>query len=418
MKQKSYDVIQTQNPIYSNIELTNAIPSRALSKGETDLIVAIRDVIQETVKNNSSSSPTKFRLYFTDMAKKKGVLPKTFKRQMEKVVSQIANNIPTETINYVSAEGDDRSLVLAMITHADINKTNGYVDIMVNPEYQRYYINSIMANPDLQLEEKFYLACNCKYSYPLSNWIVGQIALQRKDGNFNRRYDLIVPYEKLRERVPSSSKAGANDYKIKVLQTAIDDINSNVYSQIKILNRDGLVYSKGAHNSIEQFIFKVEIAPSQEEPIFTHHKTEVAIDDRNTPPWSYIRERLNKFGVWENMIAKWERYPRQAWKAYLDTISRRMTPQYMTTLYGKNYNTISVKSLAIRVAVAAPEYVDDVIATIVAGKNEEELNLFQPGETAQEEQNHILREILRQNPDFLKNDPELRRHLGIDKEQP
>ena len=333
-------------------------------------------------------------------------------------ISHIANNIPTETINYVSQEGDDRSLVLAMITHADINKTCGYVDIMVNPEYQRYYINSIMANPDLQLEEKFYLACNCKYSYPLSNWIVGQIALQRKDGNFNRRYDLIVPYEKLRERVPSSSKAGANDYKIKVLQTAIDDINSNVYSQIKILNRDGLVYSKGAHNSIEQFIFNVEISPSQEEPIFTHHKTEVLIDDQNTPLWSYIRERLKKFGVWENMIAKWERYPHQAWKAYLDTIGRHKTPQYMTKLYDKNYNGISVKTLAIRVTIAAPEYVDDVIATIVAGGNEEELNLFQPGETAKAGQNELMKEILKRNPDFLKNDPELRKHLGIDEEQP
>ena len=370
--------------LFSDIRLAKAIPDRALSKGEVDLVVAIRSAIQEQLKSALNlKTPIKFRLHFADLAEKKGAVKRSFKQSMEAVADNLSKHIPAETIDYVSANGDKKTLILPMLQSADVNKTQGYIDIEVGQKYQKYYAENVLAHPELQLEQKFYLACTSKYSYPLANWLTSQIAEQRDAGKIGEDYDIIVKYEDLRKRVPPASNLTTTGYKTRVIWQAIDDINTNEFSQLRIMNRDNIIYSKKG-KSIYEYIFKVKIFPTEEKPIFTPHPDPRLIDKSNVPSWSYITKRLENFHFSKSQWPKWEPFPEQTWKAYLYTIARHKPPQYMSKLFDANLSRYTIRNLACKGACSAPEHIDDVIATIICdgyGPIENPLNQSQKYKT-------------------------------------
>lgn len=401
-------------PLFSDIKLAKAVPDRALSKGEVDLIVAIRCAIQDELRAhiNIPKDPVNFRIVFAELANEKGLASlKSFKRHMEQVSEFVGKHIPVETIECYSPEGERMSVILPMIQKAVVNHTKGYVDIVVSPEYQKYYALNIMPHPDLQLEKKFFLKCSCKYTYNFINWLSARIAEERANGARQEVYDIIVSTDELMKRVPSDSPSTltSGGYRTKVVLKVIDDINSNEFSQFKILNRDDNVFSRKGR-VIDKFIFKVKISPTEDEPIFTPHPDKKLINEQNVPSWQYITERLKRFGFGKSQWPKWEPYPEQTWKAFLYTVARHKTPQYMSSLFHANLTRYTVRSLACKVSVSAPEYIDDVIATIILYGTGEIINPLDEGAQYQTDDNTFFRELIKKNPSLKKFIP--------DKEEP
>lgn len=153
----------------------------------------------------------------------------------------------------------------------DINMDSGEIHIESGVSYQKYYAQYIMNMPELKINKLYYLNMRSKYSMPRSDFITGLIGDERKAGHLDNTYEFVVPIDEAMERVKPSTYLLIKDYFKRVLEPAIKDINSNIYSpflfvfdNIDNIDINELKIRKG--RSIAAIRFRVQLMVTIEHP--------------------------------------------------------------------------------------------------------------------------------------------------------
>lgn len=357
-----------QHDLLTDIPLAKAYPNRALSKIEMFLVVAIRYRIQKELQDHGSvtSDPLVFDINISDLANEcdqKNV--SMFKMSIANSVRTLGNRIPTENIPYIDSAGKKKVYILPLVMGIDISET-GQVTVKVNPDYQKYYVNYVLQNPDIKFKKRFFLKMNSKYSYPLSNWLVAKIAEARKAGQYSKDYRIIAPFEEVKQKVPPASEKMTNaNYLIKVIKNAVDDINSNPYANMTITNTNFV--NKRERMKVVELCFDVKITLSESDSLFIPHPDFSLIDDDDTPSWEYIEMKLrSQLNVNSSYIATVKKGPRKyAWLIYLYTVTKNQNARYFNKVYKSYQGNDTIKSLASTLRFVNPELCDDVIDSIL-----------------------------------------------------
>ena len=369
MEQQIDDNAQPASILLSDIPLAKAYPNRALTCEETYLSISIRHRIQERLQNVTPGydyfQPLIFTFNAKDIAREKNIKNlSSFKANIVKSIDTFQSNIPSETIHYVDKHGKQNKLVIPMISAINFNE-NGDITVKANPDYQVYMFEHILNRPELQIDKKLLLNARCKYTYPLINWLIAMIAEQRKQGVFEKKYTIIAPFEEVKNKVPpASNKISNGNYLIRVIGSAVSDINENVFSNIHILN-DDFVHTRKQFKIVD-LIFEVEISSSNVIPFVSHPEVD-AIDKNLVPSWEYLEKRLKMLQVNDSYIKKVKRYDKSyTWQVLLYTLVRGGDARYFNTVF-ENYKPgdDTIKSLARALKLARPELCDDIIDAVI-----------------------------------------------------
>lgn len=371
-----------QLPLFSNIPFSESIPSRAASKQENDMMVLIRAGIQEFVKAGGDySEPIVFELDFKKIAREKGLSRwESLQRSYARTLAKVKDMPLTQTVRYVTEDGEEKEDTYWMLSRFTQNKTKGTLTIHVSPAFQDYYVSEILANPDIQLDVRFHESCKSSYTYPFVSWLSARVAEMQKQGE-PYPYHVDISYDEMRVRVPTPVRNGEptlqrpNDYKRNAIDKAIEDINSNPFSQMYINNADDII-SGLDHRRIAGFLFVVSLRERTElnnvSLLVNSPEGAVVIDDAGIPSWEYLSGRMATLGFTKSSIPRWKDRKAKVWKALLMTwiqVSklRRQgakeinTGGYLQTLLKANLPPATYKQLAIEVVLHAPEYRDEVV---------------------------------------------------------
>lgn len=381
MSNKKQKNVPEQLPLFSNIPFSASMPSRATSKQENDFMVAIRGGIQDFVNNGGDySEPISFKINFKTMAAEKGIARwESLQRSYARTLNKLRNMPLTQTVQYRTDDGELKTSTFWILSHFDVSPSEGTVTIHVNPAFQDYYVTEILKHPDIQIDVRFHENCKSSYTYPFVNWISARIAeMQRLEEPYP--FHISISYEELRQRVPTPERNGEptlprpNDYKRNAIEKAVDDINSNPYSQLRIENPDDIV-SAIEHRKISEFTFIVSLRERtavNRVSLLINAPTQKLIDDAGIPSWEYLQEKMEKIGYTKSMISRWSKQKAKVWRALLMTwvqISKLRQEGatdincggYLNTMLKARLENIPYKELAISVIMNAPEYVDEVV---------------------------------------------------------
>lgn len=263
---------------------------------------------------------------------------------------------------------------MAFFDFIDINMDSGEIHIESGVRYQKYYAQYIMNMPELKINKLYYLNMRSKYSMPLSDFITGLIGDERKTGHLDNTYEFIIPIDEAMERVKPNTNLLTKDYFKRVLEPAIKDINSNIHSPFLFvfdsadkIDINELKIRKG--RSITAVRFKVQLMVTIEHPVFMSYLKEGLIDSEGNPSWEYIETWL-KIGlrVNESYMTKVRGMNiSRVWKALVYTLIHAHNPRYFNKICETmNMADINIIDLCIELKKIHPEYVDDVIESIIA----------------------------------------------------
>lgn len=188
--------------------------------------------------------------------------------------------------------------------------------------FQEYYVLSLLRNPDIQIDSKFYeMACS-SYTYPFMTWLSEKVALMQRLGE-EYPYQVIVPLVKLQEHVPpAKSSMRIGEYMRNAIYKAIEDINTNPYSQITIENPDDVVYRTSGRRKIEGLRFEVTLrdrTPVNHVSLLVGDNEHGLVDDAGIPSWEYLEEKMLAIGYGKNSIPQWKDQRAKVWRALLCT---------------------------------------------------------------------------------------------------
>lgn len=427
-KRAKKDGRMEQLPLFSNIPFSASIPNRAASKQENDFMVAIRAGIQDFVNAGGDySEPITFELDFRKIAKEKGLERwESLQRSYSRTLSKVKEMPLTQTVHYITEDGEEKEDTYWMISKFTQNKTKGTVTVWVAPAFQDYYVSEILKRPDIQIDPRFYSSCKSSYTYPFMNWLTARIAEMQRLGD-TYPYHISISYDELRLRVPTPVKNNTqtlsrpHDYRRNAIDKAIIDINTNPFSQLSIDNPDDIV-SAVDHRRIVEFMFIVSFRKRTElnnvSLLVNQQNPPSIIDDAGIPSWEYLSEKMAKLGFTKSSIPRWEGRRAKVWKALLMTWIQvsKLREQgekeinrggYLQTLLKANLPRATYKQLAIEVIMNAPEYRDEVVDA-TAG--------YRSIKAAQQiaevlEKNKVLPKQTVENNDFLKEYQKQKGHL-------
>lgn len=293
---KSEDV---QLPLFSNAEFSSSIPSRATSKQENDFIVIIRNEIQNFVKNGGDySKPIVLNIDLKKIASERGLSRwEPLQRSFKKTIDTIKQYPLNQTIQYLDEDNNLRERTYWMLSYIDENPKQGVIQIVVDKNFQEYYVNELLRHPEIQMDIKFHESCTSSYTYPFVNWLSAEVAeMRHRDAPYP--YHITISLEELQQRVPplATRKKGKTmrptEYRRNAIEKAITDINANPYSQLFIENADDIVSGR-ERRAISEFTFIVSLkarTPENHVPLIVGDNTQGLIDDASIPPWEYTSE--------------------------------------------------------------------------------------------------------------------------------
>lgn len=378
MKKKEIE----QLPLFSNIPLSASIPSRATSKQENDFMVVIRNEIQNFVKNGGDySQPITLNINLKKIAAERGISRwESLQRSFKKTIDAIKQFPLNQTIQYIDEKGNQRERTYWMLSYIDEDPKQGIVQVVVDKTFQQYYVNELLRHPEIQIDVKFHETCTSSYTYPFVNWLSARVAEMRRNHE-EYPYHISISFDEMQQRVPplatrkNAKPMRPTEYRRNAIEKAIQDINSNLYSQLRIENPDDFISGRKGR-AITEFTFIVsmrERTPVNHVPLIVGDSTQGLIDDASIPPWSYLKEKMLELGYGKNSIPQWEDKRAKVWRALLLTWVRiskiRRTKgkienaggYLQTMLHSTRLGNTSFKQLAIDVLLNAPEYRDSVV---------------------------------------------------------
>ena len=213
---------------------------------------------------------------------------------------------------------------------------------------------------------------------PLSDFVIGLIGEERKKGHLDNTYEFIVPIDELMDRVKPSTDLLVKDYFKRVIDPAIRDINNNLHAPFSFISESGDTNTFNVNNikvkqgrSIVAAKFKIQLIVTIDHPVFVSYPKNGLIDSEGNPSWEYIETWL-KVGlkVNESYLTKVRGMNiSRVWKALVYTLIHAHNPRYFNKICETmNMADVNIVDLCIELKRIHPEYVDDVIESIVAGK--------------------------------------------------
>ena len=371
-----------QMELFSNIPMAKGIMNRALTEAENYLIAEIRYCIQERLENDSNidiTRPMSFSLSVKTLAKERGVKnPSSFKKIISDVIDAMKKNVPSISVEYTDDNNELHIGAMAFFDFIDINQDSGDIYIESGVRYQKYYAQYIMNLPELKINKLYYLNMRSKYSMPLSDFVIGLIGEERKKGHLDNTYEFIVPIDELMDRVKPSTDLLVKDYFKRVIDPAIRDINNNLHAPFSFISESGDTNTFNVNNikvkqgrSIVAAKFKIQLIVTIDHPVFVSYPKNGLIDSEGNPSWEYIETWL-KVGlkVNDSYLTKVRGMNiSRVWKALVYTLIHAHNPRYFNKICETmNMADVNIVDLCIELKRIHPEYVDDVIESIVAGK--------------------------------------------------
>lgn len=376
---KTYD---EQLPLFSNIPLSSSIPNRATSKQENDFMVVIRNEIQNFVKNGGDySQPITLKIDLKKIAAERGItrwesLQRSFKNTID-IIKQFPLN---QTVQYLDEKGNPRERTYWMLSYIDEDPKQGIVQVVVDKSFQQYYVDELLRRPEIQIDIKFHETCSSSYTYPFVNWLSARVAEMSRNHEAYP-YHISISFEEMQQRVPplatrkNAKPMRPTEYRRNAIEKAISDINSNLYSQLKIENPDDFISGRKGR-AITEFTFIVSLrerTPVNYVPLVVGDNTYGLIDDMSIPSWGYLKQKMLELGYGKSSIPQWKDKRAKVWRALLLTWVRvskirrqkgkiENTGGYLQTiLHSNRLGNASFKQLAIDVLLNAPEYRDSVV---------------------------------------------------------
>ena len=369
-----------QLPLLSNIPFSVSIPSRATTKQENDFIVAIRSGIQDFVQRGGDySQPIDLVVDLKRIAKERGLSRwETLQRSYKNTIELVREHPLTQTIRYVDPKGNKIEKTLWMLDSITQDETNGTITVRIAKGFQEYYVLSLLRNPEIQIDPKFHEMARSSYTYPFVTWLSAKVALmQRLEEEYP--YQVIVPLSKLQEHVPPA-KTGMRigEYMRNAIYKAIDDLNTNPYSQLTIENPDDIVYRTSGRRKIEDLRFEVTLrdrTPVNHVSLLVGENEHGLVDDAGIPSWEYLEEKMLAIGYGKNSIPQWKDQRAKVWRALLcawiqiSKLRRQGNTDinmggYLQTMLRHALPPTPFKDLAQAVVFSAPEFRDSVVDAV------------------------------------------------------
>lgn len=376
-KRPQNDENYQQMELFSNIPISKGVMNRALTEAENYMIAEIRYCIQERLENDPTidiTRPMSFSISLRDLARDRGVNNKTrFRAIITDVIAAMRKNIPSISVEYTDSNNEHHVGTMAFFDSIDINQDSGEIHIVSGISYQKYYVQYIMNLPELKINKLYYLNMRSKYSMPLSDYLIALIGEERKRGHLDNTYEFVVPIEVLLDRVKPSTELTINDYFKRVLAPAIKDINNNIHAPFSFVFEDQnkidlneLKVKKGRSVIAAKFILQLMV--TIDHPVFMSYSRDGLVDAAGNPSWGYIETWL-KVGlkVNDSYLKKVQTMNiSRVWKALVYTLIHAHSPRYFNKICETmNMADISIKALCIELKKVHPEYVDDVIESII-----------------------------------------------------
>lgn len=380
-----------QLPLFSNLPFSASIPSRATSKQENDFIVVIRNEIQNFVKDGGDySQPITLNIDLKKIAAERGIVRwESLQRSFKKTIDTIKQFPLNQTIQYIDEKGFPRERTYWMLSYIDENPKQGVVQVVIDKNFQQYYVTELLRHPEIQIDVKFHETCTSSYTYPFVNWLSAKVAELRNE-NAPYPYKISISFEEMQKRVPplqSKRKNAGNmrptEYRRNAIEKSIEDVNSNIYSQLRIENPDDFI-SKRRGRAIEEFTFIVsfrERTMTNHVPLLVGDECHGLIDDAQIPTWEYLQEKMLQLGYGKSSIPQWEERRAKVWRALLLTwiriskirrskgVIENAGGYLQTILHSSKLGNVPFKQLAIDVILNAPEFRDPVVDAVAEYKS-------------------------------------------------
>ena len=361
-----------QMELFSNIPMAKGVMNRAMTEVENYLIAEIRYRIQERLETDSSidiTRPMSFSFSINELGKERGTKNLTmFRKTITEVVESMKKNVPSISVEYTDSNNQRHVGAMPFFDYIDINTDTGDVYIESGVRYQRYYAMYIMNLPELRINKSFYILMKSKYSMPLSDYIIGLIGEERNKGHLDSEYEFIIDINTLMEQVKPNTNLTVKDYFKRVLEPAIKDINNNMHSPFTFLidNVQDMKVKRG--RSVIAAKFNIQLVVTIEHPVFIPYPKIGLIDSEGNPSWEYIETWL-KIGlkVNDSYLAKVKQMSlSRVWKALVYTLIHAHSPRYFNKICETmNMADMDIVSLCKQLKETHPEYVDDVIESII-----------------------------------------------------
>ena len=395
-----------QKQLFYNRPLAKAIPDRTLSKNEVLMSVWVKNCIQtryESEEEFDLDQPLLLQIDIGEIAKQKGITSSSgiamFKKRMfESAEKMIGSSAPSEWV-LTTENGKKKKTQLPLYSSLSITE-DGTITIKTSVEFQKYFILRALQHPELQVNLDFYLQAKSQYSYGLMNLLLAEIAERRiESSEYQGEYDIVIDYDDIRQKLPpANANYPPNNYKDRVINAAIKDINSNPFSQIQI----SMKKISGAHGALKAFSFHVILLqPFNHLPTFTVYPNSELIDPiTKAPHTQYLEARMRQLGVDESFI-KWafnNRTGVMIASALFHTMANANNARFFNAVLRKwNPQDKSIQDYATELKDAHPELVDDVIASIIPPKKDVVKHKSQPREEEKltPETSEFLQEFLK-----------------------
>lgn len=361
-----------QMELFSNIPMAKGVMNRAMTEVENYLIAEIRYRIQERLETDSSidiTRPMSFSFSINELGKERGTKNLTmFRKTITEVVESMKKNVPSISVEYTDSNNQRHVGAMPFFDYIDINTDTGDVYIESGVRYQRYYAMYIMNLPELRINKSFYILMKSKYSMPLSDYIIGLIGEERNKGHLDSEYEFIIDINTLMEQVKPNTNLTVKDYFKRVLEPAIKDINNNMHSPFTFLidNIQDMKVKRG--RLVIAAKFNIQLVVTIEHPVFIPYPKIGLIDSEGNPSWEYIETWL-KIGlkVNDSYLAKVKQMSlSRVWKALVYTLIHAHSPRYFNKICETmNMADMDIQALCKQLKETHPEYVDDVIESII-----------------------------------------------------
>ena len=406
-------VTYNKTSLMYDMPLARSIPNRPLSKSEMYLIVASQYCIQLALLNKMDCLSLDFNIEM--IAKARGKRLRDIRKQCYDAVASLTKAPFAQQLFKRKENGEYYSIGGFPMYKFILINDDGTIHIDINEKYAQYYQDFVMSAADLVVPYQFYMNSKSQYSYSLVNWLTACILEIRKETHeYTSKYTVRGTIEELMDVVPpTNKKMTATNYKEYVLQAAINDINNNQHSQLRIEQFDS--YSAPGSRKTAGFEFTVEIFPTVANPIFLEKPASMLIDEDDTPPWNELVEYMLHLHADKGFISRMEKSGNKIrlFKAILYVLMQpinRHTGAYLNRIYQTAVLEEPILSLCKQIAAHHNEACDPVILGVIDKheqallKTVEEHQKTQDTKTASEEQKpkrklKILDELIKMNPD-------------------
>lgn len=354
-----------------NRPLAKSIPDRSFSKNEQMFFSWVKNGLQElyyTGQLKEDDSPAKITVDLNEVVERRGLTGSNATMFKQRLIAEIKKMFEKSVPSIWVVDYDEKGVLgrLVMAICDSIFISDNVITAVSGLSFQKYYISRVLSHPELQVHIDFYLQSKCQYSEGILNLLLAYITDMRlKEGEIKKEYRIVLSYEDIYERVPPrKGKYAPGDYKIKVIDKSINDINGNPASPLSILSTE---YVRGAHNTITAYIFNVRFTDaSRDFPPFVTYSNAEYIHPNGFPFPEYVFARLKKMGVANSTIAKARKkpYPMVAC-CFMYTLSKGGSPKLFNTALNNWRAEKSYMDYVYDIKTFHPELMDDVIKSIL-----------------------------------------------------